>query len=265
MATLSIKALLEAGTHFGHQTRNWNPKMSRYIYGSRNNIHIIDLQKTIKELRRSLDFLEKCASENKVILFVGTKKQAKDAVVSEAKRAGCPYVAERWLGGTLTNFETVHRSVQRLHELSRMKQDGVFGFLPKKEVARLEKELKRLNKSLDGLKDMTSAPSCLFVIDPITESITVKEAKKMDLTVVAVCDTNSNPDMVDYVIPGNDDGIRSVRLFCELAADAIIKGKQMLSKAVSTEELSSEKMEGSSESVQVPAFSVSAPDSKESV
>lgn len=225
MATVSMKALLEAGVHFGHQTRRWNPKMSKYIFGSRNNIHIIDLQKTVKELKKALTYVKEAAADGKVFLFVGTKKQAREAIAQEAARCEMPFVRDRWLGGTLTNFETVRKSAQRLQEQERMKQSGVFGSLSKKEALYREKDIKRLAKSLDGIKNMTRLPDALFVVDPVQELTAVTEARRMEIPIVSICDTNCDPDLIDYPMPGNDDAIRSVRLFCKLIADTIIEGK----------------------------------------
>jgi small subunit ribosomal protein S2 len=231
MATISMKALLEAGVHFGHQTRRWNPKMARYIFGSRSNIHIIDLQKTAKELKKAYKFIRDLAAQGRPILFVGTKKQAQEAIVAEAQRCSAYYVSERWLGGTLTNFETIKRSIGRLTELEKMKADGLFRVMSKKEVARLEKERFRLSKTLIGIKGMTQMPGCLFVIDPVQENTAILEARRMEVPVVAVCDTNCDPDLIDYPVPGNDDAIRSVKLFCTLMADAILEGKAEADKA----------------------------------
>lgn len=225
MATISMKALLEAGVHFGHQTRRWNPKMAKYIFGSRSNIHIIDLQKTAKELKKAYKFIREMAASGRSIMFVGTKNQAREAVVAEAQRCGAYYVSERWLGGTLTNFDTIRKSIGRLKELEKMKTDGLFRVMSKKEVSRLEKERIRLTKTLAGFKQMDDLPGCLFLIDPVQENTAVLEARRMEVPVVAVCDTNCDPDLIDYPIPGNDDAIRSVKLFCALMADAILEGK----------------------------------------
>ncbi|MCB4756143.1 MAG: 30S ribosomal protein S2 [Elusimicrobia bacterium] len=232
--TISMKSLLEAGVHFGHQTHRWNPKMSRYIFGSRNNIHIIDLQKTVRELKKACAYIRSVAAENKAVLFVGTKKQAQEAIVQEATRCGAPYVAERWLGGTLTNFETIRKSAQRLKELQEMRDKGVFHLVSKKERAGKEKDIRRLLKSLAGIQTMTELPGCLFVIDPTNEITAVMEARKMGLPVVAVCDTNSDPDLIDYPIPGNDDAIRAIRLITSLMAEAILQGKQALADQAMT-------------------------------
>ncbi len=222
---ISMKSLLEAGVHFGHQTHRWNPKMARYIFGSRNNIHIIDLQKTVRELKKAYSFINGLAAEHKTIMFVGTKKQAQDTIVQEAKRCGSPYVAERWLGGTLTNFETIRKSVRRFKDLQNMKEKGVFNLLSKKERAMREKDIRRLTKSLIGIMNMEELPSCMFVIDPSNETTAIAEARKMGIPIVAVCDTNSDPDLIDYPIPGNDDAIRAIRLITTLIAEGVIKGR----------------------------------------
>jgi small subunit ribosomal protein S2 len=231
MATISMKALLEAGVHFGHQTRRWNPKMAKYIFGSRSNIHIIDLQKTAKELKKAYKYIREMAASNRTILFVGTKKQAQEAIQSEAKRSGSFYVSERWLGGALTNFDTIKRSINRLNDLDQMKTDGLFRVMSKKEVSRLEKERYRLTKTLEGIRHMKDLPGCLFIIDPVQEHTAILEARRMGIPVVAVCDTNCDPDLIDYPVPGNDDAIRSVKLFCALMADAILEGRAEAEKA----------------------------------
>lgn len=230
MINISMKSLLEAGVHFGHQTRRWNPKMAKYIFGFRNNIHIIDLSKTVKELKKALKFLKDSAAEGKVILFVGTTKQSQEAIAETAQKSGCPYVKERWLGGMLTNFDTIQKSIGRLREIERMKSEKILDVLSKKERARLEKTRLRLEKSLCGVKDMLSLPSALFIIDPMVEITAVMEAKKMEIPIVAVCDTNCNPDLIDYPIPGNDDAVRSIKLFCNYVADAILEGKSVAEK-----------------------------------
>jgi small subunit ribosomal protein S2 len=225
-----MKSLLEAGVHFGHQTRRWNPKMAKYIFGSRNNIHIIDLQKTVKELKKALTYVRDLALSGQDILFIGTKKQAKEAVTIEAQRCGMPFVRDRWLGGTLTNFETVRRSAKRLQELERMKQSGIFASLSKKEAMRREKEIKRLSKSLDGIKAMERLPGAVFIIDSVQEQTAVLESRRIEIPVVSICDTNCDPDQIDYPIPGNDDAIRAVRLFCKLIADSVIEGREQARK-----------------------------------
>ena len=225
MVNISMKAMLEAGVHFGHQTRRWNPKMGRYIFGERNNIHIIDLQKTVKELKKAYGFIRDCAAEGKLILFVGTKKQAQEIMKTEATRSGVPYVSEKWLGGTLTNFSTLRKSLQRLEELERWESDGLFKVMSKKEVSRLSKEMGRLRKLLTGIRTLGRLPDIMFVIDPVEEMLAVTEARKLKIPIVAVCDTNCDPDLIDYPIPGNDDAARSVKLFCGLIADAVVEGR----------------------------------------
>jgi small subunit ribosomal protein S2 len=231
MMNISMKSLLEAGVHFGHQTRLWNPKMAKYIYGSRNNIHIIDLSKTVKELKKALKFLRDLATEGENILFVGTTKQAQEVILESATRCGSPYVKERWLGGTLTNFNTIQKSIDRLKEIERMKAEKILDVLSKKETSRLNKARLRLEKSLSGIKDMGDLPGALFIIDPMVEITAVMEARKLDIPIVAVCDTNCDPDLIDYPIPGNDDAVRSIKLFCGYAADSILEGKQIAEKA----------------------------------
>ena len=231
MTNISMKSLLEAGVHFGHQTRAWNPKMAKYIYGSRNNIHIIDLSKTVKELKKALKFVRDLSSESKVCLFVGTTKQAQDAIYESAVKCFSPYIKDRWLGGTLTNFSTIQKSIERLKEIERMKAEKILDLLSKKETSRLEKTRVRLEKSLSGIKDMKDLPSALFVIDPMVEITAVMEARKMEIPIVAVCDTNCDPDLIDYPIPGNDDAVRSIRLFCNYVADAILEGNTIAEKA----------------------------------
>ena len=226
MAVISMKQLLEAGVHFGHQTRRWNPKMAPYIFTERNGMYIIDLQKNIKKVDEAYDFLRSVAEEGKSILFVGTKKQAQEAIKEEALKAGMYYVNERWLGGMMTNFATIRKSINRLKELEAMEQDGTFEVLSKKEVLSLKREMEKLEKSLGGIKDMDKLPGALFVVDPRKERIAVAEAKKLDIPIVAIVDTNCDPDEIDYVIPGNDDAIRAVKLLTSRMADAIIEGRQ---------------------------------------
>jgi small subunit ribosomal protein S2 len=226
MAVVSMKQLLEAGVHFGHQTRRWNPKMSKYIFTERNGIYIIDLQKTVKMMEQAYNFVRDLAANGGNILFVGTKKQAQEAVKEEATRCDMFYVNHRWLGGTLTNFQTIRKRIERLHELERMEEDGTFEVLPKKEVVLLRKEKGKLEKFLGGIKHMKKLPDAIFVIDPRKERIAVAEARKLNIPIVAIVDTNCDPDEVDYVIPGNDDAIRAVRLFTSKIADAILEGRQ---------------------------------------
>ncbi|MCA6071713.1 MAG: 30S ribosomal protein S2 [Endomicrobium sp.] len=230
MANITMKALLEAGVHFGHQTRRWNPKMAKFIFGTRNKIHIIDLQKTLKELKKNYKVVRDLVAEGREIVFVGTKKQAQLPVKDEALRCGAFFVAERWLGGTLTNFETLKKSIARYKEIEKMKEGGVFMVLSKKEQSQIEKERIKLEKSLEGLKNMTKPPGLMFVIDPHEEATAVSEARKLNIPVVAVCDTNCDPDLIDYPIPGNDDAIRAVKLFCSIVADAVLEGKGVIEK-----------------------------------
>ncbi|AUS09175.1 30S ribosomal protein S2 [Laceyella sacchari] len=226
MAVVSMKQLLEAGVHFGHQTRRWNPKMSKYIFTERNGIYIIDLQKTVKMMEQAYNFVRELSANGGNVLFVGTKKQAQEAVKEEAARCDMFYVNHRWLGGTLTNFQTIRKRIERLHDLERMEEDGTFDVLPKKEVILLKKEQAKLEKFLGGIKHMKKLPDALFVIDPRKERIAVAEARKLNIPIVAIVDTNCDPDEVDYVIPGNDDAIRAVRLFTGKIADAILEGRQ---------------------------------------
>lgn len=226
MAVISMKQLLEAGVHFGHQTRRWNPKMAKYIFTERNGIHVIDLQQTVKFADQAYDFMRDAAANDAVILFVGTKKQAADAVKDEAERAGQYYINHRWLGGTLTNWETIQKRVARLKEIKRMEEDGIFDVLPKKEVALLNKQRARLEKFLGGIEEMPRIPDVMYVVDPHKEQIAVKEAKKLGIPVVAMVDTNTDPDDIDVIIPANDDAIRAVKLITAKMADAIIEGRQ---------------------------------------
>ncbi len=226
MSQFNMKNLLEAGVHFGHQTRRWHPKMAPYIFGERNGIHIVDLQKTLRMANEAYQFMHELAAAGGKILFVGTKRQARDAVKEEASRAGQFYVNHRWLGGTLTNFQTVQQSVRKMKDLIRQKEEGVFELLTKKEGLQLEKQLEKLERSLGGIKDMLALPDCLFVVDVRKEDLAVKEAQKLGIPIVAVVDTNCDPSGIDYVIPGNDDAIRAVRLFCSKIADAIIEGTE---------------------------------------
>ncbi len=226
MAVVSMKQLLEAGVHFGHQTRRWNPKMAEYIFTERNGIYIIDLQKTVKKLDEAYNFVKEISAEGQSVLFVGTKKQAQDSVKEEAQRAGAFYVNARWLGGMMTNFTTIRRRVARLKQLRAMEEDGTFDLLPKKEVIKLNLEIEKLEKFLGGIKDMEKLPGCLFIIDPRKERIAVAEAKKLNIPIVAIVDTNCDPDEIDYVIPGNDDAIRAVKLIAGAMANAVIEGRE---------------------------------------
>jgi small subunit ribosomal protein S2 len=226
MAVISMKQLLEAGVHFGHQTRRWNPKMEKYIFTERNGIYIIDLQKTVKKVEEAYNFVRQLAENGGTMLFVGTKKQAQDSVKEEAERCGMYYINQRWLGGTLTNFSTIQKRIDRLHELTRMEEDGTFDVLPKKEVIILRKEKDRLEKFLGGIKNMRKLPDALFIIDPRKERIAVAEARKLGIPIVGIVDTNCDPDEIDYVIPGNDDAIRAVKLLTSKMADAIVEAHQ---------------------------------------
>jgi len=226
MAVISMKQLLEAGVHFGHQTRRWNPKMDKYIFTERNGIYIIDLQKTVKKVEEAYNFVRSISEGNGTILFVGTKKQAQDSVAEEAERCGMYFINQRWLGGTLTNFQTIQKRIDRLHQLAKMDEDGTFELLPKKEVILLRKEQIRLEKFLGGIKHMKKLPSALFIIDPRKERIAVAEARKLGIPIVGIVDTNCDPDEIDYVIPGNDDAIRAVKLLTAKIADAVIEAHQ---------------------------------------
>lgn len=226
MSVISMKQLLEAGVHFGHQTRRWNPKMAPYIFTERNGIYIIDLQKTVKKVEEAYNFVREIAEQGQTILFVGTKKQAQEAVKEEATRCDMFYVNERWLGGMLTNFQTIQKRINRLRELEKMEAEGVFDVLPKKEVIALRHEMDRLQKFLGGIKNMDRMPGALFIIDPRKERIAVAEARKLGLPIVAIVDTNCDPDEIDHVIPGNDDAIRAVKLLTGKMADAVLEGRQ---------------------------------------
>ena len=226
MSVISMKQLLEAGVHFGHQTRRWNPKMGEYIYTERNGIYIINLQKTVKKIVEAYDFIKEIAESGESILFVGTKKQAQDSIKEEAERVGMYYVNARWLGGMLTNFKTIQKRIERLNQLKKMEEDGTFDLLTKKEATKLKLEIEKLEKYLGGIKDMNKLPGALFVVDPRKEKIAVAEAHKLGIPVVAIVDTNCDPDEVDYVIPGNDDAIRAVKLIASTMANAIIEGRQ---------------------------------------
>ncbi|MEC5422665.1 30S ribosomal protein S2 [Virgibacillus sp. C22-A2] len=226
MSAISMKQLLEAGVHFGHQTRRWNPKMKKYIFTERNGIYIIDLQKTVKKVDEAYKYVKEIASNGGTILFVGTKKQAQDSVRDEATRSGMYYVNQRWLGGTLTNFQTIRKRIKRLKDIERMEEDGTFEVLPKKEVVDLMKERDRLVKFLGGIKEMTKLPDALFVIDPRKERIAIAEAHKLNIPIIGIVDTNCDPDEIDFVIPANDDAIRAVKLLTSKMADAILEVKQ---------------------------------------
>ena len=226
MGAVSMKQLLEAGVHFGHQTRRWNPKMKEYIFTERNGIYIIDLQKTVKKVEEAYSFIREVAANGEDVLFVGTKKQAQEAIKEEAERVGMFYVNNRWLGGMLTNFKTIRKRIERLDQLKKMEEDGTFDLLSKKEVSKLKNEMEKLEKFLGGIKELKRVPGAMFVVDPRKERIAIAEAKRLNIPVVAIVDTNCDPDEVDYVIPGNDDAIRAVKLIAGAMADAIIEGRQ---------------------------------------
>ncbi len=226
MAVITMKELLEAGVHFGHQAKRWNPKMKKYIFGERNGIYIIDLQKTLRKFKEAYNFVSDTAAEGKPVLFVGTKKQAQDSVAEESARCGQYYVNQRWLGGMLTNFETLRKGIEKLRKLERMKEDGTYEKISKKEVSSLEKKRQQLLKNLGGIKDMPALPGAVFVVDPRKETIAVMEARRLGIPVVGIVDTNCDPEVIDYVIPGNDDAIRAIKLTATKIADAVIEGQQ---------------------------------------
>jgi len=233
--SINMKELLEAGVHFGHQTRRWNPKMKPYIFGSRNGIHIIDLQKTVNLFGDAYDFIVRTVAEGYSVLFVGTKKQAHDSIIEESERCGMFYVVNRWLGGTLTNFQTMRKSIGRLKELQNMIEDGSINRYTKKEALKMEKELVKLEKNLGGIKDMDELPGAVFIVDPKKEHIAVKEVRKLGIPLVAIADTNCDPDDIDYIIPGNDDAIRAIRLICSKIADASIEGHNLAEERLRAE------------------------------
>ena len=247
MSVISMKQLLEAGVHFGHQTRKWNPKMSKYIFNARNDIHIINLEDTVVLIDKAYDYIKEMASQGKTILFVGTKKQAQKAIEDEAKRCGMYYINSRWLGGTLTNFKTIRSRIERLNKLNNMEKVGEFNLLPKKEVIKLKAERDKLEKNLGGIKEMTKLPDVLFVDDTKKEHIAVKEAKTLNIPVVALLDTNCDPEPIDYVIPGNDDAIRAVSLIAGAMANAVIEAKEGSVPAEETEEVVAEAVETTEE------------------
>jgi len=251
MSVISMKQLLEAGVHFGHQTRRWNPKMAEYIFTERNGIYIIDLQKTAKKVDEAYSFIRDVSLEGKDVLFVGTKKQAQEAIAEEAQRVEMFYVNNRWLGGMLTNFKTIRKSIDRLYQLEKMEQDGTFELLPKKEVLRLRKEMERLEKNFGGIKEMKKMPGAVFVVDPRKEKIAIAEAKKLNIPVVAIVDTNCDPEEVDYVIPGNNDAIRAVKLIVETIANAVLEGKQGESFSQSEASKSSEEQKEPAEAIEI--------------
>lgn len=246
MAVISMKQLLESGVHFGHQTRRWNPKMAEYIYTERNGIYIIDLQKTVKKIEEAYMYVREVAMNGGTILFVGTKKQAQDSIREEAERCGMFYINNRWLGGTLTNFVTIRKRINRLSELKEMAEDGTFDLLPKKEVSKLRLEMDKLEKNLGGISNMTQLPTCIFVVDPRKEHIAVLEARRLNIPIIGIVDTNCDPDEVDYIIPGNDDAIRAVKLIAGKLADAVLEGKQgeQIEMEAEEDERSDEQAEG---------------------
>ncbi|AIG65697.1 30S ribosomal protein S2 [Weissella tructae] len=246
MAVISMKQLLEAGVHFGHQTRRWNPKMEEYIFTERNGIYIIDLQKTVKLVDQAYNYMRDAAADGAIVLFVGTKKQAQDAIAEEATRAGMYFINHRWLGGTLTNWQTIQKRIERLKELRAMSEDGTFDVLPKKEVSLLNKQREKLEKFLGGIADMPKVPDVLYVVDPHKEQLAVEEGRKLNLPIVAMVDTNADPDQIDVVIPSNDDAIRAVRLITAKMADAVIEGREgetNVEEAMVAEEASVESIE----------------------
>ena len=237
MSVIAMKQLLEAGVHFGHQTRRWNPKMAEYIFTERNGIYIIDLQKTVKKIEEAYDFIRSVAADGGEILFVGTKKQAQETIKEEAIRVGMHYVDARWLGGMLTNFKTIKKRIERLAQLHKMEEDGTFDLLPKKEVIGLRGEMEKLEKYLGGIKEMKKAPAAIFIVDPRKERIAIAEAKKLNIPIVAIVDTNCDPEDVDYVIPGNDDAIRAVKLVVSTIANAVVEGREGKAEAPAEEEI----------------------------
>ena len=258
MATVTMKELLEAGVHFGHQTRRWNPKMKEYIFGERNGIHIIDLQKTLKLFRETAQYVTEVAAQGKTILFVGTKRQAREAIAEEAQRCGMYYVNNRWLGGTLTNWVTLQKSIQRFKELEAMEEDGRLEAAPNKEQARMRRDLRHFRENLDGLKNLPGLPDLMFVVDSRNETIAIKEARKLQIPVVAVVDSNCDPNQVDYPIPGNDDALRAIRLFTSKMSDAVLNGRaqyeQALMEAAKAEEEAAEAAEAGEEQVAGDGF-----------
>jgi len=234
-AVINMKELLEAGVHFGHQTRRWNPKMKPYIFGARNGIHIIDLQKTVRLFKTTYEFVVRTVSEGYPVLFVGTKKQGHDSIVEESERCGMFFIVNRWLGGTLTNFQTIKKSIKRLKDIERMKEDGSISRYTKKEILKMEKELFKLERNLGGIKNMDELPGAIFVVDPRREKIAVKEGRKLGIPVIAIADSNCDPDEIDFILPGNDDAIRAIRLFCSKIADACIEGHNLAEERLRAE------------------------------
>lgn len=256
MSTVTMKQLLEAGVHFGHQTKRWNPKMKDYIFGSRNGIHIIDLQKTVRLFKEAYKFVVDTVAQGDNILFVGTKKQAQDSILEEAQRGGMFYVNQRWLGGTLTNFRTIKKSIEHLKKLQTMKDDGTFEALPKKEVLQLEKERAKMEKILGGIKNLPKLPGGIFIVDPRKEKIAISEARKLGIPLIAIVDTNCDPDEIDHIIPGNDDAIRAIRLISSKIADACLEGKQLLEAKLASSEGAAGKTEGAvAEKLEIPSTS----------
>ncbi|MFH1294038.1 MAG: 30S ribosomal protein S2 [Pseudomonadota bacterium] len=234
-SVINMKELLEAGVHFGHQTRRWNPKMKPYIFGARNGIHIIDLQKTVRLFKTTYEFIVRTVSEGYPVLFVGTKKQGHDSIVEESERCGMFFIVNRWLGGTLTNFQTIKKSIKRLKDIERMKEDGSINRYTKKEILKMEKELFKLERNLGGIKNMDELPGAIFVVDPRREKIAVKEGRKLGIPVIAIADSNCDPDEIDFILPGNDDAIRAIRLFCAKIADACIEGHNLAEERLRAE------------------------------
>ena len=259
MAVITMKQLLEAGVHFGHQTRKWNPKMKKYIFAARNDIHIIDLQLTVGLIEQAYSFVADSVKAGKSVLFVGTKKQAQEAIKEEAQRCGQFYINSRWLGGTLTNFKTIRSRIDRLNKLNKMEESGEFDLLPKKEVLGLKKEMEKLENNLGGIKDMKGLPGVMFIVDPHNEDIAVQEARKLNIPIVAITDTNCDPDLIDYVIPGNDDAIRAVKLISSVIANAVIEANQGETMDVA---LAAEKEEAAPESLEEVVEAAAAADAE---
>ncbi|RXZ61859.1 30S ribosomal protein S2 [Candidatus Borkfalkia ceftriaxoniphila] len=259
MAVITMKQLLEAGVHFGHQTRKWNPKMKKYIFAARNDIHIIDLQLTVGLIEQAYSFVADSVKAGKSVLFVGTKKQAQEAIKEEAQRCGQFYINSRWLGGTLTNFKTIRSRIDRLNKLNKMEESGEFDLLPKKEVLGLKKEMEKLENNLGGIKDMKGLPGVMFIVDPHNEDIAVQEARKLNIPTVAITDTNCDPDLIDYVIPGNDDAIRAVKLISSVIANAVIEANQGETMDVA---LAAEKEEAAPESIEEVVEAAAAADAE---
>ena len=252
MAVVKMKELLEAGVHFGHQTRRWNPKMKPYIFGARNGIHIIDLQKTVKLFEATHEFIVKIVSEGYSVLFVGTKKQSQESIVKESERCGMFHVVNRWLGGTMTNFQTIRKNIARLKELEDMKKDGTINRYTKKEILKMEKEIVKLEKTIGGIKNMSELPGAIFVVDPRRGKIAVREARKLGIPVIAIADSNCDPDEIDFIIPGNDDAIRAIKLFCSKIADACIEGHGLAEKRLRAESELLKKQEAAESESEMP-------------